>query len=72
VLAALTYFSIFQGLTHFGNPAIEAASTSAPVTVVAKPADCHLQINLTGTSTFTRACDIAKSTLTKRGVPYAN
>ena len=72
LLAALTYFPIFQGLTHFGNPAIEAASASAPITVVADPADCHLQINLTGTSVFTSSCDIAKSTLAKRGVPYAN
>ncbi|MEP7187185.1 MAG: MFS transporter [Rhodanobacter sp.] len=72
LLAALTYFPIFQGLTHFGNPAIEAARASAPVTVVADPANCHLQINLTGTSTFTSACDIAKSTLAKRGVPYDN
>jgi len=72
LLAALTYFPIFQGLTHFGNPAIESASASAPITVVADPADCHLQINLTGTAVFTSSCDIAKSTLAKRGVPYAN
>jgi len=72
LLAALTYFPIFKGLTHYGNPGIEAASASAPVTVLADPADCHLQINLTGTSVFTSSCDIAKSTLAKRGVPYAN
>jgi MFS-type transporter involved in bile tolerance (Atg22 family) len=72
LLAALTYFPIFKGLTHYGNPGIEAASASAPITVVADPADCHLQINLTGTSVFTSSCDIAKSTLAKRGVPYAN
>ncbi|MGP1666772.1 MAG: MFS transporter, partial [Rhodanobacter sp.] len=72
LLAALTYFPIFQGITHFGNPAIEAASSSAPITVVADPADCHLQINPTGTAVFTSSCDIAKSTLAKRGVPYSN
>ncbi len=72
LLAALTYFPIFKGITHYGNPAIEAARSSAPVTVVADPANCHLQINLTGTSTFTSSCDIAKSTLAKRGVPYDN
>jgi hypothetical protein len=72
LLAALTYFPIFQGLTHFGNPAIEAASASAPITVLADPANCHLQINLTGTAVFTSSCDIAKSTLAKRGVPYDN
>ncbi|MFA6232204.1 MAG: MFS transporter [Rhodanobacter sp.] len=72
LLAALTYFPIFHGLTHYGNPGIEAARASAPVSVLADPADCHLQINLTGTSVFTSSCDIAKSTLAKRGVPYDN
>jgi MFS-type transporter involved in bile tolerance (Atg22 family) len=72
LLAALTYFPIFKGITHYGNPGIEAARTTAPVTVLADPANCHLQINLTGTSTFTSSCDIAKSTLAKRGVPYDN
>ena len=72
LLAALTYFPIFKGITHYGNPAIEAASVSAPIIVIANPADCHLQINPTGTAVFTSSCDIAKSTLAKRGVPYAN
>jgi len=72
LLAAVTYFPIFKGITHYGNPAIEAASAAAPVTVIADPATCHLQINLTGTSTFTSSCDVAKSNLAKRGVPYDN
>jgi MFS family permease len=72
LLAALTYFPIFQGITHFGNPGIEAARATAPVTVFADPATCHLQINLTGTQTFTSSCDVAKSYLAKRGVPYDN
>ncbi|NUR23640.1 MFS transporter [Frateuria sp.] len=72
LLAALTYFPIFKGLTHYGNPAIEAASASAPVRVLANPDDCSLQIDLVGRKTFTRSCDVAKSFLAKRGVPYAN
>ena len=72
LLAALTYFPIFKGLTHYGNPAIEAASASAPVRVLANPDDCSLQIDLVGKKTFTRSCDVAKSFLAKRGVPYAN
>jgi MFS family permease len=39
-IAALTYFWIFQGITHFANPALERALASAPVTVVADPAEC--------------------------------
>src|SRR6478752_2023025 len=34
LLAAVTYFWIFQGITHFANPALEKALASAPVTVV--------------------------------------
>ncbi len=41
LLAALTYFPIFKALTHCGNPAIEAASVSAPIKVMADPKDCH-------------------------------
>jgi len=32
LLAALTYFPIFQGITHFANPALDAAVKSSPVT----------------------------------------
>ncbi|OOG39061.1 MFS transporter [Rhodanobacter sp. C06] len=72
LLAALTYFPIFKAITHYGNPAIEAASLVAPVSVIADPANCHLQINLTGTQSYTSSCDVAKSYLAKRGVPYRN
>jgi predicted MFS family arabinose efflux permease len=71
-LAALTYFPIFRGLTHFANPALEAARASAPVTVVADPAECSFQFNPVGTSKFTSSCDIAKAALVKAGVPYTN
>jgi len=72
LLAALTYFPIFKALTHYGNPAVEAASVSAPIKVTADPNDCHLQIDLIGKKVFTSSCDVAKSLLTKRGVPYEN
>ncbi|HET6431633.1 MFS transporter [Dyella sp.] len=72
LLAALTYFPIFKGLTHYGNPAIEAASVSAPIRVTADPQDCNVQIDLIGKKVFTSSCDVAKSFLAKRGVPYEN
>ena len=37
LLAALTYFPIFKGITHFANPKLEAALASSPVTVIADP-----------------------------------
>ena len=72
LLAALTYFPIFQGLTHYANPAIEAASTTNPVVVVADPATCSFQFDPVGKKVFSNSCDIVKSALAKSGVPYAN
>jgi MFS family permease len=72
LLAALTYFPIFKGITHYANPALEAAQASAPVVVSANPSACSVQFNPVGTSKFTRPCDVAKAALVKRGVPYSN
>jgi len=71
-LAALTYFPLFRLLTHYANPALEAAQLRAPVTVVADPAGCSVQFNPVGTSKFTSPCDVAKAALVARGVPYLN
>jgi hypothetical protein len=72
LLAALTYFPVFKGLTHFANPALETAVATAPVTVVADPADCSFQFDPVGKKAFTQSCDVAKSVLAKAGVPYKN
>ena len=71
-LAVVTYFPIFQGITHFANPKLEAAIASAPVTVIADPAECSFQFNPVGTAKFTSSCDIAKSALVARSVNYQN
>ena len=71
-LAALTYFPIFHGITHYANPALEAAQATSPVVVVAEPAACSVQFDPIGKSKFTSPCDVAKAALVKRGVPYAN
>jgi Sugar (and other) transporter len=72
LLAALTYFPIFKGITHFANPAIEAAAASAPVRVLADPDSCHFQFDPVGKKKFVQSCDIAKAALAKAGVPYQN
>ncbi len=72
VLAALTYFPVFQGLTHFANPALGAAVAAAPVTVVADPRECSFQFDPVGRKAFTTSCDVAKSALARMGVPYSN
>ncbi len=72
LLACLTYFPLFKGITHFANPALEQAVATSPVVVVADPNECSFQFNPVGTSQFTTSCDIAKSALVKRGIPYTN
>ncbi len=72
LLAVVTYFPLFQGLTHFANPALEKALSASPVTVVADPASCAFQLKLTGTESYTGPCDVAKSALVARSVNYAN
>ena len=72
LIAALTYFPLFQGLTHFANPALERAVATAPVTVIADPNECSFQFNPVGTSKFVSSCDIAKGFLARRSVNYHN
>jgi MFS family permease len=72
LIAALTMFPIFKGLTHFGNPAVESAAAAAPVVVTADPNACTFQFDPVGKKTFTSSCDVAKSVLAKKGIPYSN
>ena len=72
LIAAVTYFPIFKGITHFANPAIETAAANAPVTVSADPESCHFQFDPVGKKKFVQSCDIAKAALAKAGVPYSN
>ncbi|WP_332770973.1 MFS transporter [Phenylobacterium sp.] len=72
LLAAVTYFPIFNALTVAANPALAAASANAPVTVIADPADCSFQFDPVGKTAFTSSCDVAKSALATAGVTYEN
>ena len=70
-LAALTFFPIYHAITHFANPAIEAAAQRAPVTILAQPGGCSVQFDPIGKKRFVSSCDIAKAALAGAGVPYA-
>ncbi|MGE8439321.1 MAG: MFS transporter [Pseudomonas palmensis] len=72
ILAALTYFPIFHALTQYGNPDVFSAQARNPVTVVADPAQCSFQFDPVGKARFTSSCDVAKSVLAKRAIPYVN
>ncbi|MCW8195904.1 MHS family MFS transporter [Proteobacteria bacterium 005FR1] len=72
LLAAASYFPIFNALTHYVNPAIQTASENSPVVIAADPDTCSVQIDPTGTAEFRSSCDIAVAYLAGRGVPYSN
>jgi MFS family permease len=72
LIAALTYFPIFKQLTKAANPAIFEAAAKSPVKVIADPDECSFQFNPVGTAKFTSSCDVAKSWLAKKYIPYSN
>jgi MFS family permease len=69
LIAALTYFPLFKALTHYVNPALEAATQKTPITVAAK--DCNFHIFVGPWSKFSD-CDKAKDFLTKQGISFAS
>jgi MFS family permease len=72
LIAALTFFPIFRGLTHYANPQIETAQATHPVVVVAEPRECSFQFDPVGGARFTSSCDVAKSALAGQRIPYSN
>ena len=71
-LAVVSYFPLFHALTRAANPALAAASVSAPIVVATDPATCALQFDPVGRNKFdTTSCDLAKAYLAKAGLPYS-
>jgi len=69
LIAAVTYFPLFQGLTHYVNPALEEFSAKNPITVAANDADCKFHLFVGPWSTFSD-CDRVKDFLTKQGLSF--
>ena len=69
-IAALTYFPLFQALTHYANPALYRAVQNSPVTLTVDQSQCTFQFNPTGTAKFTSSCDIAKQMLAANSANY--
>lgn len=75
LLAVITYIpntpvSIFNGLTHFANPALEKAMDKSPASVTVDKNECSFQFNPTGTVKFTSSCDIAKQVMASNSASY--
>ena len=67
LIAALTYFPLFQGLTHYVNPKLEQYQEKTQITVQAT--DCNFHLFVGPWSKFTD-CDKAKDFLTKQGLSF--
>ena len=68
-IAAITYFPLFAGLTHYINPDLEAFAQKNPITVSADQATCNFNIFVGPWSKFTD-CDRAQDFLTKSGLLF--
>jgi MFS family permease len=69
LIAALTYFPLFKGLTHFVNPDLEQYQQRTAISVAA--ADCNFHIFIGPWSKQT-PCDRAKDFLTKSGLSFSS
>jgi MFS family permease len=65
-----TPVSLFNGLTHFANPALEKAMATSPASITADLNECTFQFNPTGTAKFTSSCDIAKQVMAGNSASY--
>ncbi len=75
--AGMTLFLLFlypgfRLMTQLANPALAEAQSRTPVVVVADPARCSLQFDITGKTAFVTSCDLAKSALSNAGISYRN
>src|SRR4029077_16759477 len=68
-IAALTYFPLFAGLTHYINPGLEEDQKATPLSVPANPAECNFRIFVGPWSKFSD-CDRTKDFLTKQGLSF--
>jgi MFS family permease len=68
--AALSYHPIFVALTRHANPAAYEAARRSPVAVVAQPDDCSFLFDPTGKRGLLSSCDVARSRLAGKGIPY--
>ncbi|MFL5312831.1 MAG: MFS transporter [Myxococcales bacterium] len=67
LIAAVTYFPLFKGLTHYVNPALEKYQQTVPISVAAN--DCKFHI-FVGPWTKQTACDRARSFITGSGLSF--
>jgi len=69
LIAAVTYFPLFAGLTHYINPGLEEFAAKTPISVTADRNTCNFHIFVGPWSKFSD-CDRTKDYLTKQGLSF--
>ncbi len=70
LLAVLTYFPAFNGLTQAANPALHEAHKNNRVMLLADPASCPFQFNPIEMARSNTGCDLARQVLTGAAVNH--
>jgi MFS family permease len=69
LVAAVTYFPLFQGLTHYVNPALEAYTARTAISITGT--DCRFHLFVGPWSSFSE-CDRVRDFLTKQGLSFTS
>jgi MFS family permease len=70
LVAAITYFPLFNLMTSTANPQLAKALESVKVQVVADPAACGSVFDPVGIRSFSAPCDIARVALARSAITY--
>ncbi len=70
LIAALTFFPLFQLMTKTANPTLYAAQQNTKIVVTTDPDQCSFQFNPTGIAKFTSSCDVTKAALARSSASY--
>ncbi|WP_029356281.1 MFS transporter [Bosea sp. 117] len=70
LIAALTYFPLFELIARTANPKLIAATTEVKIDITADPASCGTLFDPVGVRVFTRPCDVIRRTLATNSMHY--
>jgi len=71
LIAAVTFFPMFQALTHYVNPALEAFQAKSKISIASDPATHHFNLFVGPWSKFSPA-DRARDYMTKLGLNFSS
>jgi MFS family permease len=70
LIAAITYFPLFEMIARTANPKLMAATEQVKVTLTADPAACGTLFDPVGVRTFTQPCDVIRRNLATNSIHY--